>query len=219
MTATINVNLKPCPISAAHAHGSDSTCAGAPILLPCPVPPSVTFQVVLGACKCHVVERPHVESGCWRHDTDCPARPVSVSCSTSGRTWEESEVTEVDWQTRNERGDWNPSPMSQQERDAALAACRARWNTVVKLLLIFGVRWEGLDRIKSERDAVYAALADMARAEETRVVARRKACSAIDPSGYLTDSTHAEASRIQPESTSVLAIYVGHLIESVSMLS
>jgi len=54
MIPTINVNLKPCACNAGLA--AITTCVGAPVLIPCPIPRSVVFNAALGECDCGAIE-------------------------------------------------------------------------------------------------------------------------------------------------------------------
>lgn len=64
-TPTINVNLKPCDcfrqhvVGMQHLHAHSDDCHGAPTLIPCPLPRSVTFEVRLGECSCVSRHRAH----------------------------------------------------------------------------------------------------------------------------------------------------------------
>jgi hypothetical protein len=102
---TINVNLKPCSCSAGRLNAArrcgtpspvdplpcDDDCPGKPILIPCPIPPRVEFKVVLGECidagrrPVSPIPRACAPDGRGHH-VRCPARPISVSCSISGKT-------------------------------------------------------------------------------------------------------------------------------------
>jgi hypothetical protein len=195
MTASINVAL-----------GS-----AAPVIIPCPIPGSFTAEVRLGECE----EAPVSVQISGRHAALCPARPVKVSCSIGGDgTWAGSKVTEVDWQTRNERGDWNPSPMSHVEREAALGACRARWEIVKALVLGTGELPSHRLHLPlfAQRDAVFAALADMARTEEAQKAASAAATAAIYGAPRVIRAFS------EPEYQELLGRYVGRLVEQVGAL-
>lgn len=172
---------------------------------------SVTFQVMLGECAmgCHT-QRPG-----QAHYAGCPARPVKVSCSISGKTWEESEVTDA-WPEKNDG-----FLCSTGETFPALeAACRARW-LIVKALVL-GRSWaehspESWDAhnpraLFAQRDTVYLALVDVVRAEEMLFLRGNDALRAATGSAYM---------RPEPgdrESATTLARYVDRLVEQVSTI-
>ena len=92
-----------------------------------------------------------------------PARPIRVTCSISGKTWQESEIAQAEVPHGHE---FSPADV--------LNTCRERW-ALVKALLGVNPEWSkqgkwfsehGRMAIFTQRDAVYAALADMARAED-----------------------------------------------------
>jgi hypothetical protein len=156
VNSTINVNLAYNPRD---PHNDE-----AQILIPCPIRRSVTFSVALGDCylsgsslKCSL--------GDGAHRIGCPARPVRVSCSISGKTWEESSISFV------ERADGECiGPMF----DRVDTICRARWALVKALVLgqtyTLAARFppaavDVIHRLHIQRDAVFAALTDMARGQ------------------------------------------------------
>ena len=129
MTATINVTPRACNQNCATVfpHPPEGEhwgfCAAAQqVLIPCPIPRSVTFEVALGECTVCPPNREGVG-----HFASCAAYPIRVSCSISGKTWAESEVTEA----RSDQTQWQP-PFSDENR-RLLAACRARWALVKAL--------------------------------------------------------------------------------------
>lgn len=213
-TPTINVNLTShcydCGSSPPGPHATE--CAALevklrPVLIPCPVPRSVTFEVRLGGCDCFPSGHRSVPVPPMRaHSPQCASQPVRVSCSISGKTWEESEVTECE---ANIPGDGYPANL--------MGPCRERWASVKALVL--GARasdytgWCGSSLrafagLFTQRDAVYAALADMARAEE----AIRVSHAAIDKAMGLPWSES------EPLSQRALERYVERLIEQVGVL-
>lgn len=209
-TPTINVNIAVC-----HC-GPDPHCThhNKPLHLPCPIPRSVTF-VVLGKCACATTPGPMllprtvglVEEA---HGRDCPARPVKVSCSISGATWEESHISA--WETEDGIG----LNTTEEAR-----AADERWALVKALVLEQDEEWRKDPRsegwnLQPQRDAVYAALADMARAEEAALKAQKMADDAFSSARYakVGDSDH----RAAPPSVNRLRRYVEHLIEQVGVL-
>lgn len=201
----VNVNIR-----STHAHPEranpafcDSDCA--PVLIPCPIPRSLTFTVRLGDCsgRCNGMM--------WQnppfHGADCPGRPIRVSCSILGKTWEESGVVDVD-----PPGDGYPS---------ILRACRERWALMKALMLGFtrvtlgGVSRQQADKLFVQRDAVYAALADKARVEQADDATTRALIKAL-PSLKARDGDAATASAYL--SVRALAHYVEHLVEQIGVL-
>lgn len=168
-TPTINVNLKACNLSCSEVAsprfttgpgGHHPACNASPILIHCALPHTVMFTVRLGKCACP----PHMYSGpSERHVlNDCPARPICVSCSISGKTWEESEVVEVEI---------HASPLTVEDRNRVSDACRDLWGGVKAMLLgwplskVPGIP-PGSAHLMDQRDAVYAALTKIATAEK-----------------------------------------------------
>jgi hypothetical protein len=214
MTPAINVNMKPC-MCAARAHHQSITltgrhfeeCSGSPVLIPCPIPRSVKFEVVLGGCKtpgaCSL-PRPMFQAT-TQHISTCPARPVRVSCSVSGSTWEESYLSFV------ERSDGDAIG---PEFDRVDSLCRERWALVKALVL----RQQGfvapapdhIVELHAQRDAVFAALADMVRHEKGLEEAAQSAAKAMGGEGDMSGAVVASAE--------FLAAYVERLIEQVSVL-
>jgi len=229
----LNVNLKPCGCS--HRRGLSSTClsdcASAPVLIPCPLPPSVTVAVVLGECNCTIpswwtrdamahskADRASgrawscacgpcaaARSNGWapdQHNARCPARPVKVSCSISSPD-----------------GSWEKSEVTEVDGPFwgnALEACRERW-AVVKALVL-GQRWTSqlgsLERVATmfdRRDAAYGALADMTRHEDGIESAQHAFFSALNGHGKTVV-------RIARPSHSLLEAYVERLIEQVGTI-
>lgn len=222
MIPTVNVNLTQCSCgltptyrneSAAHRTSSGTLCPGAPILIACRIPRSVVFNVVLGECTC---EGPQDSGGdryrpeIVRHAALCPASPVKVACSISGKTWEESEVT--DYELRENV----LAPV-----EAMLTASRDRWALVKALVLgQHGCCAQHMpDPLREQRNAVFSALADMARGEAISATAQQALDGMIAPS----IQCNMGLSRLQPRpeirpSALWLAAYVEHLIERVGVL-
>lgn len=172
---SINVNLKPCPISASHTHAEGSTCSGAPILIPCPIPRSVTLTVRLGECDggCNRDDSSLPEPcGPWGeapHRPNCPARPIRVTCSIGGKTWPDTFVEDVE--CRDAGGAIFPDDSATHV--LALEAVVNLWALVKGLLLnLFPSTTQG--DLVTQRDTVFAALADMARAEEAALKAQER---------------------------------------------
>lgn len=212
MTAVpmVNVNLGACRCGSTHpAWGRQphtSWCNGKPVLIPCPLPRSVTLQVALGECTCPTGGRP--PEGHWRY---CPARPVKVSCSISGKTWEESEVDDVEFPDAIET-----DPAGGPARVALEAACRARWALVKALVLGLYPTCGNEDvpqEIFEQRDTVFAALAEMAKAEAALAVAWEACPKALQKRAH-PGSLRNE----QRPSRWMLAAYVEHLVEQVGVM-
>lgn len=166
---TVNVNLAPCDAvrrpgwSCPHTH-----CAAKPIPLPCPIPRSAVFFVALGPCLCPLDTRTNNIVG-GVHGPDCAhARPIRVACSIGGDgTWAGSEVVEANVVELDSIG----RILDAQDDGAKglsarlVAACRSRWE-IVKALVTNAFPSSVRGDLVDQRDAVYAALADMARAED-----------------------------------------------------
>ena len=147
------------------------------------------------------------------HRPNCPARPIRVCCSISSPdgTWANSEV---------DISTVEPSdPLA--DRVKIMAACRTRWGLVKALVLgmplslIPGIPRGSLPLVE-QRDAVFAALCEMALDENARIEIKRrlfKACSVIFPkSGVTVPAPEAR------ESATYLAAYVEGLIEQMGVL-
>lgn len=200
-TPTLNVNLNPCtchPDRLEH----HPRCSGVPVPIPCPVQRSVTFTVVLGECTCgHAIGAP-------LHMSDCPARHVRVSFSITG-TWADSEVTDLEI---------HATPRDAYlAREALVSACRDLWGILKALVL--GESSSNVQRLLrareldlfDQRDTVFAALADLARAEEDALQAQQRfyeACSIVLPTER----------RDERPSTGRLAAFVDYLVEQVGAL-
>lgn len=214
----INVNLKPCadwcPVTHTIRHTRhDTHCPGAPVLIPLPIPRSVTFQVALGACECTTGGLDTMP-----HDDDCPARPVRVSCSVSGDgTWAESEVDDV-WQNVQNAKGWIVD--AEDADPSALAIARERWALVKALVLnvwpVPSAHAAVVEFIR-QRDAVFSALADMARAEDAAVAAQGRLDAVLRPGWHARHrpDSHLPAAGLERPSRMGLAAYVERLIEQV----
>lgn len=209
-TPSINANLDRQCYCDRLGIGADphhvATCPARPLHIPCPIPPSVTFHVTLGECACGEAE---VLAEC---DLGCPARPISVSCSILGKTWEES------YPVTFEHGDGGGP-------DAAIPGLVAsRWALVKALVLgkpqpdvmeMVG-RWHISDLFK-QRDAVFAALCKMAQAEDAALVAQQAVDEAFPFQRFCLSPT-ADHRREPHPSRERLRAYVSHLIEQVGVL-
>ena len=243
---TINVNLKPCDcgadsLNAARRAGNPNpvdalphmiTCAAAPVLIHCPIPRSVTFEVALGKCT-KLCADPSLrgvtlEGG---HLTGCAAKPIRVTCSISGKTWAKSEVDDCEPVIGVIQPDGGVSSGGGDFRDAAqeqatLRACRERW-ALVKAVVTgqnpdAGER-EGLlvtayyNGMLGTRDQVFAALCEMTRAENAALSALGAVMKATGWKGiHFSDPQHRDDMR---PSAFLLTRYVDHLVEQVGMLS
>lgn len=212
----VNVNLKPCA-RFEHCEGGDHdpSCPAEPILLPCPIPRSVVFNVALGECTCPQYGRLPGER--WK---DCTARPISVACTIGGDgTWAGSEVTEANVVEMD-----SIARILDAQDDGAkglsarlVAACRQRWEIVKALVLGKAqaqpnAKWiDAPTDFFTQRDAVYAALADMARAEEV-IQEKWEEFPLV---------LRVDAHFGPPETRSsehLIAAYVAHVIEQVGVL-
>lgn len=208
MTPTINVNLTPCNCEGIPTHAG--WCSGAPVLIPCPIPRSVTLEVAAGTCTCLAGHDPSTRQ--LVHSPNCPARPIRVTCSVGGETWEQSEVTKT-----SVLG-WGAAMAAAQ---SPLPACRERWALVKALVLRHSDLSSMLTGPKavellSQRDAVFAALCAMARAEEAARSATERLWYALpDSAGWV--SRHPARDEQTP-SALLLAAYTSHLISQIGVL-
>lgn len=207
---TINVNLRSCRCqepkkrAAPCEPGNHRPECGGPILIPCPIPRSVTFSVALGECDIGCQHGPVPARPVNGHWTGCMARPIRVTCSIGGKTWEKSEVGDVDAE--------HPEFYDETET-AALHACCERWEIIKALLtervVVSAWNWPPAaeqSRLVQQRNAVFAALADMARGQAMYAAANEQLPEYCRLS-YRGDPTYE-----------VLARYITHLIEQVGAL-
>lgn len=171
MQPTVNVNLKSCSCEPGTAK-EWTECSAAPVLIPCPIPRSVTFEVRLGECTVYG----HHLGGCYRitntqgeksdviHVAGCPARSVRVSCSISGETWGATKITDFE---RADGQSWS----TDIERVRVWDSVGARWILLEALVLghtDLSALLTGPKALEMlvQRDAVYAALAKARRMED-----------------------------------------------------
>lgn len=221
-TPTINLNLAACGCGLADRAPTypptphQDHCPAKHVELPCPIPRSVTFQVVLGECVCggHIGRGPPAIID--RRSAACPARPISVTCSISGETWARSEVaTDTD-----ER-----PTLTHDQRFLAAHACNSRWALVKALVMgqMFSPenpkhapeRHAALVRLVAQRDALYAALCKMARHETGLWEGLQEAFEAFPASRELRSRTREP---LEAPSAIVLMGYVKRLVEQVGNL-
>lgn len=226
MTPTLNVNLRQCtcghdrcPPDGPDACGVGHVwaCKACPVLIPCPIPRSVTFSFSPWNCSPACSSTATMPDGRIRHRGFCAARsPIRVSCSISGKTWEESEVSDVDGIP--------PHPTQPVIAEVqALLACRARWALVKALALgdsadTFGgflQRWPTADQLIYQRDAVFSALADKVRAEQADDSTTRHLIAVLPK---LAHRSVSDATASDYLSTPALAAYVEHLIEQIGVM-
>jgi len=217
ITPTINVNLKPCECFH-HKPDRITSCNarfGSPVLIPCPIPRSVVFIVALGPCDCPMGWAP--PPGGFVHAAGCPSRPIRVACDISGETWGSSEVTAACIVRVDARG----LRVEELATPEVLAVCRGRWEIVKALVLghtdlsslITGMKTAELI---SQRDAVFAALCEMARSEEAACRAQQAVDEAF-PSARFADSDDSDHRRARP-SVNRLLRFVTYVIEQVGAL-
>lgn len=203
--SAINVNLKPCDSArmpgwtCPHTH-----CAAKPIHTPCPIPPSVTLTVRRVECDRRCLERRD-----WHEDT-CPAHPITVVCSLRGARWDTSEIGEV--KVHHAAG---------QETSPAelLRIAHERWGFLRSLLLGHSMTDcpEQIQNLRPRRDAMFAALADEARAEDAAFRAQGRALSELgDP--LPPEPFHRELPEDRP-SARMLERYVRQLVSQVGAFS
>lgn len=232
-TPTINVNLKPCGCGLADRAPTypltphQDHCPAKPVLIPCPLQGTVTFEVVLGECdkRCATwaaASAPYGKAPDGTHHVHhdrCPARPIRVTVAISGGSWEGSDVDEGEPIVHGLVG-----RLQNDKRKAINAACRDRW-ALVKALVTgepLGRREadcvsDGIAIVElfSQRDAVFAALAKRSHAEDAGDEALAEFLAAgIPPSLQVTVGRKVE----QRISEIALAAYVAHVIEQVGNL-
>lgn len=212
---TINVNTKPCPSQKWHdSRDLTPVCRGecAPVLIPCPIQRSVTIEVALGECVCgHAawVVRGNISI---QHDANCHARPIRVSCSIGGKTWAESEVTDIEPNTDPDGDDWG---------DAMWNACRARWKIVKALVTGRATTLEDvtsepmstlhMNGMLAQRDAMFAALAELAQIER----GHSDISDELDKMEVEIYGGHDHYPRVT-QATRRLEYYVKHLIDQIA---
>lgn len=201
---TINVNLKPCICFGRSGPDHIQTCPGAPVLIPCPLPPKVEFMVRLaGECECTSIPgSPSPNAPVWdedQHDDHCPARTIRVTCSIVGETWEGSEVKSINS---------TDALLMPSFFDAVWTACRELWALVKALALGASTVSGARGALLAQRTTVFATLADMARLEAAH--AARKA--------ELPDGIRPVRPDVAPESHEALWRYVQRLVEQVGVL-
>jgi hypothetical protein len=144
---------------------------------------------------------------------DCPARPVRVSCSITGETWEASEVTDVEVYPRE-----TLVMVSTYDVPRILAACRARWAGVKALVLGLSTTpaLSHCQGLVAQRDEVYAGLADLAQLERGACNAQQRVEGAFPYHRFhrVGGGDHHAA----PPSHARLAAYVDFLVEQVGAL-
>jgi hypothetical protein len=218
MTPTINVNLTKCDCppmdsytmtSRKGAHFPD--CPGYHFLIPCHIQRPVTFDVALGECFGCGMSQSRTRDGLVRHDSHCPARPIRVSCSIGGESWPHSFAQDV--------AIVEGEPIHDLVRlDAIMRTVRERWALIKALVM--GIRVEGPPRhvkgLMDQRDTVFAALADMARAETAAMQAQQRVDDAFPYHRFhrVGGGDH----RAIPPSHARLEAYVEFLREQVGVM-
>lgn len=207
--STINVNLAQCTCGGRSKDGQPfwssgehhSMCHATPILLPYRLPGSFAAEVPLGECispaACGLFSKAHLP--------DCPARPVRVTCSITGKTWADSEI-----------GEWDSEDVSIYDDEAmgrVYVSLRDRWSLVKALVLGHSdlsalITGPMAADLLTQRYAVFSAICEMVRAEE-----------ALAKSVAIAGKTIASPAFPPPVvvryAESALAAYVERLIEQV----
>lgn len=207
---TINVNLKPCSCGHWQWLAGDvgpTKCVCAPVLIPCPIPRAVTFEVAPGECDCAEDARRRRGMPLEPHLRSCHARPIRVVCYIDGETWGDSHVEDIEY----------PDGEPQKGTESALVPMAwERWRAIQMLALghpatadAVGVLSEAIPALESQRDAVFSALCDMARAESA-IIQRF-----VDVDKVYTNRMRKAFSGVVADE---LSAYVEHLIEQVGVL-
>lgn len=213
---SINVNIREQSCSPRCHFGlkfrtHNNGCPRSPILLPCRLPPSFAIDVVLSpGCYC---ERLGIGAE-PRHVPNCPSRPIRVACEISGSAWEDSDISDVEPVQGQDFPDANKSDASA----VAFGHARERW-ALLKALITGGRPALSTDpsyRLTEQRDAMYAAIADMARAEDAASEAQDRAHVALGDDLRLKPHHNIEAP--DRPSTYMLERYVERVIELVGEL-
>lgn len=219
----INVNLKPsrceCPgrflAVPLREQGHRDDCPAAPVLIPCHIPRSIHLTLSPRECNC-------ITPG--KHWPDCHARPVKIAATIGGATWETSEVDDA-YETDARTGDEVFYTTAREEMVKRLA--RERWALVRALVL--GRHCEPMavhptskwPELSSQRDAVFAALCDMARAERAAHKAFLALPMDIRKSSIVGKScgpVAADPEQTRVSSRLILEHYVDRLVEQVGVL-
>jgi hypothetical protein len=213
----INVQLKPCTCGGGLITTHSAPCPGGPVLLPCSIPRSVELTVTLGECECAARYNAERQTLKLPHLADCPGKPIRVSCSIGGETWEESEVVDAEYST----GPGRVRIEIASDRPV-LKACSDRWALVKAWVLgkpqvqPDGKWVDAPTDLFTQRDAVFAALADMARMERAYYDAAQAIHKAL-PSVYVSSDMQVCDPEDAPSSR-WLSSYVEYLIEQVEVM-
>lgn len=209
VTPTINVNLRSfsCECGPIHQPHCDRT----PILIPCPIPPSVTVIITENKCRCRAGVRGPLNGGHW---SDCKGTDV--------RTQVSADIIGNDWHDAKPVG-FTIGIVEASDHQCMLV--RDRWALVKALVM--GESWGDFQHVSAlgermstgatfaQRDAVYAALAEQARLEVQMLAAQQRTVAAIG-------SPRLTASERPPEdrpSAQALEVFVERVIEQVGALS
>lgn len=203
---SINVNLTKCtcnhPSVKPDMHFAE--CPSRPVLIPCRIPRSVTFTVTLGMCD-------YPRDACrFGHLDGCRARPIRVACSIGGKTWEESHINDCEVAGEGIGLNTTAEHLIAQERWALVKALVLRNENAAQL------NTHGL-ALSKQRDAVFAALADMARMERAYYDAAQAIHKAL-PGIYVSSDMQA-CDPDEAPSARWLSSYVEGLIEQVGVVS
>lgn len=220
-TPTINVNqaqcVETCQAASYPTREHLTHCTARPVFIPCPVPRSFPCTVRLGKCwdsaRQAILPMAKASCGLTSHHEQCPARPVKASCSIGGDgTWAGSEV--VDIVTVGPTG---------KPREV-IAVSHERWALVKALMLGKTPRLTGTEAtdipvvaLIEKRDAVFSALADLARLEQGVWEAQERAVMALGEPTFLPDN-YQRAEPQQRASTSILARFLERLIAQVGAM-
>lgn len=195
MVTDVNVNLGP----------------GAPVLVPLPLESwrRVKMTVRLGKCICEAFTKTGL------HHPRCHrAHPIEVTCLIGGKDWASSEVIDAEIPRPGGGSLFTAFP-------GDLAPLRARWALVKALVLgSTEIRWyvPATRALFEQRDVVFAALCEMARAERSAHAAFLALPMDLRKSSIIYRAAGSAASgspEARHSSAVILEHYVERLIEQV----
>lgn len=204
MIPGINVNMTFCALcrDCDHAPEQAARCPGAPVLVPCPI------GRAHGPMK---IQHPTLGD-------------VEVMLTISGDTWETSAISEVVlvWRDGARHAEEEGWP-TQRDCDAAHDIGVHFWNVVKNYLTLPAPSFSSspilapIAALYVQRDAVFAALVDMSRAEDAAREAQAR-CDAAAPFPIVAPGASHNLSPERRPSATRLASFVSYLLEQVQVL-